>query len=382
MTGIDSRNTQLISQALYHPEFKFGPGAPALSPKEWTNHLLSLGFHNEFVQLLVTVTNIAMGIVPIDILYEDKITCQNLESISTSWRGICNKTRGIPSCVGIFAKVILTFQKHTRKFWITMWKIDSTLQQDQPLCETLRKVLEEAAWAETRLEMKEKFNFVSWNQVQRSHLLTTDVMPVWDVDQLYRAAETVEPVLNEQDENDDISDFGTPGVANYENQQEQEEGQKVVAVEQKEQGGQLIASENQQEEEEESQVRAGEKVSQPSEEVKLPSAIANEGKTANDSQDDLSQTHKKTKIAAQADDDDKDVVLLTSASAFPFQNAAQSMVLMPVQLPTMSGGFPSGFPFYVLQGNPTAANHNFTPAVASLHHSLVSKSTLKQSPGS
>jgi len=262
-----------------------------------------------------------------------------------------------------------------------MWKLDSTLQQDQPLCETLRKVLEETAWAETRLEVKEKLDFVAWNQVQRSHLLTTDVMPV-DLDPLYRAAETVEPALNEQDENDDISAFGTPGVANYENQQEQEEGeegQKVVAIEEKEQRGQLIASENQQEEEEESQVMAGEKVSQPSEEAKLPSVIANEGKTANDSQDDLSQTPKKTKIAAQADDN---VVLLTSASAFPFQNAAQSMVLMPVQLPTMSGGFPSGFPFYVLQGNSTAANHNFTPAVASLHHSFVAKSTMKQSPGS
>lgn len=78
--------------------------------------------------------------------------------------------------------------------------------------------------------------------------------------------------MNEDDEEDDISSLlneDTPGVANYENQQEEGE----VAVEEKEQGQQLIASENQQEEEKEGQMMAGEKKSQPEDkDAKLPSA--------------------------------------------------------------------------------------------------------------
>ena len=186
-------------------------------------------------------------------------------------------------------------------------------------------------------------------------------------------AQNVEPV-NEDDEEDDISSLlneDTPRVADYENQQEEGE----VAVEEKEQGQQLIASENQQEEEKEGQMMAGEKKSQPEDkDAKLPSATANEGKTSQD----YSPTFKKTKIAAQADE--KDVVLLTSASAFSLQNAAQSMVLI----------FPSSLPLYVLQqGNATAANHDFIcsvsnqkagAAVSSLHHTFFSQ--LEQSPGS
>lgn len=179
----DFRHTKLISQALLHPHFDFGPGALAVSSRDWTNHLLALGFNNDFVHTLTTNTNINKGIVPIDILYQDKITCQNLASISNSWRTICHKTNGIPPCVGFFTRVILAFQKYTRRYWNTMWILDSTLQQDQTLCEAFRRVLEEAAWAETRTEIMKEwkggFGFGScWNQVERLRTFTSELVPV------------------------------------------------------------------------------------------------------------------------------------------------------------------------------------------------------------